>query len=143
MVKILTCIIFFCTTISFLLFGTTFASDCNITSEWNAVDFLTQCSQWEASENAIWITQWSTGSAGIKEKILLIVNWFLRFGALFAVWAVVFAWVQYTTSYWDDEKVKKAKTTWTYALTGLLIILISFPMVDIIVNFIYMTVGNN
>lgn len=141
MVKILTCILFFCTTISFLLFGTTFASDCNITSEWNAVEFLTQCSQWEASDNAIKITSWSSGSAWFKEKLVTIVNGFLRFGALFAVGAIVFAGVQYTTSYGDDEKIKKAKTTWVYALIWLFILLISFPLVDIIVNFVYGIAG--
>lgn len=49
----------------------------------------------------------------------------------------MFSGVKYTTSYGDDEKVKKAKMTGVYAITGLLLLLTAFPLVDIIVNFIY------
>jgi hypothetical protein len=40
----------------------------------------------------------------------------IAFGALFAIGALVFTGIQYTMSYGDDEKIKKAKTTGIYAL---------------------------
>ncbi len=61
----------------------------------------------------------------------------IEFGALFAIGAIVFSGIQYTTSYGEDEKVKKAKMTGIYALIGLLLLLIAFPLVDIIINFLY------
>lgn len=61
----------------------------------------------------------------------------IQFGALFAIGAIVFSGVQYTTSFGDDEKVKKAKTTGIYAVIGLLLLLVAFPLVDIVVNFVY------
>ena len=50
---------------------------------------------------------------------------------------IVFSGVQYTTSYGDDEKIKKAKMTGIYAVTGLLLLLVAFPMVNIVIDFIY------
>ena len=66
----------------------------------------------------------------IAEKVI-------AFGALFAIGAIVFSGIQYTTSYGDDEKVKKAKTTGIYALIGLLLLLLAFPLVNIVIRFIY------
>jgi hypothetical protein len=45
--------------------------------------------------------------------------------------------MRYTSSYGDDEKLKKAKTTGIYALIGLLLMMASFGLVDIIINSIY------
>ena len=59
------------------------------------------------------------------------------FAALFAIGAIVWSGVQYTTSYGDDEKVKKAKSTAIFALIGLILALTSFSLVNILVNFIY------
>ena len=61
----------------------------------------------------------------------------IEFGALFAIGAIVFSGIQYTTSYGEDEKVKKAKMTGIYALIGLFLLLLAFPLVNIIVNFLY------
>ena len=61
----------------------------------------------------------------------------LQFGALFAIGAIVFSGIRYTTSAGDDEKLKSAKNTAIYAIIGLILLLTAFPLVDILVNFIY------
>jgi hypothetical protein len=66
----------------------------------------------------------------------------ISFGALFAIGAIVFSGIQYTTSYGDDEKVKKAKMTGIYAVIGLFLLLLAFPLVDILINFIYSLAQN-
>jgi Type IV secretion system pilin len=66
----------------------------------------------------------------------------ISFGALFAIGAIVFSGIQYTTSYGDDEKVKKAKMTGIYAVIGLFLLLLAFPLVDILINFIYSLARN-
>jgi hypothetical protein len=69
--------------------------------------------------------------------VINIAKQVIAFGALFAIGALVFTGIQYTISYGDDEKVKKAKTTGIYALIWLLLLLVAFPMVDTVVNFVY------
>jgi Type IV secretion system pilin len=66
-----------------------------------------------------------------------IANRVLSFGALFAIGAIVFSGIKYTTSAGDDEKTKSAKNILIYAIIGLLLLLTAFPLVDIIVKFIY------
>ena len=61
----------------------------------------------------------------------------LGFAALFAIGAIVFAGIRYTTSLGEDEKLKNAKDTAIYALIGLVLVLLAFPLVEVIVNFIY------
>lgn len=46
----------------------------------------------------------------------------IAFGALFAIGAIVFSGIRYTTSYGDEEKIKKAKSTAIYALIGLVLL---------------------
>jgi len=77
------------------------------------------------------------GMESIKRLIVTVSERVIAFGALFAIGAIVYSGVQYTTSYGDDEKIKKAKTTGIYALIGLTILLVAFPMVNIVVEFIY------
>jgi Type IV secretion system pilin len=79
----------------------------------------------------------SGGQEGVKELVVNIATRILQFGALFAIGAIVFSGIRYTTSAGDDEKTKSAKNTLIYAIIGLLLLLTAFPLVDMIVNFIY------
>lgn len=81
--------------------------------------------------------QWGGGVTAVKWTVIRVAKNIIRFGALFAIGAIVFSGVQYTSSFGDDEKIKKAKMTGVYALIGLILLLTAFPLVDIIVNFIY------
>ncbi len=74
--------------------------------------------------------------------IIPIANGAISFGALLAVWAIVWSGIQYTKAFGEDEKLKKAKTTWIYSLIWLILLLISFGIVDIFINFIYTVTGN-
>ena len=77
------------------------------------------------------------GKENMHVLVADIAKGIISFGALFAIGAIVFSGVQYTTSYGDDEKIKKAKMTGIYAVTGLLLLLVAFPMVNIVIDFIY------
>ena len=74
--------------------------------------------------------------------MVTIANRVLSFGALFAIGAIVWSGIRYTTSAGDDEKTKSAKNILIYAIIGLLLLLTAFPLVDIIVRFIY-SLGKN
>jgi hypothetical protein len=56
------------------------------------------------------------GVTSIKEIVINFAEKTIAFGALFAIGAIVFSGIQYTISYGDDEKVKKAKSTGIYAI---------------------------
>lgn len=79
----------------------------------------------------------ATGVAGVKDFVTNIAQGVIAFAALFAVGAIVFAGIRYTTSYGEDEKHKSAKDTAIAALIGLALCLIAFPLVELIVNFFY------
>lgn len=109
-------------------------ADCNPNSTGAAAQFLVGCAN--SPQNAIDPSSWM-GMESIKKLIVTVWERVIAFGALFAIGAIVYSGVQYTTSYGDDEKIKKAKTTGVYALIGLAILLVAFPMVNIVVEFIY------
>lgn len=110
-------------------------TNCLGTSQESVSLFLQGCA--DDPENAISPGLAGSGKMGLAALITKVAQRVIEFGALFAIGAIVFSGIQYTTSYGDDEKVKKAKMTGIYALTGLLLLLVSFPLVSIIVNFIY------
>jgi hypothetical protein len=104
-----------------------------------AHEFLTACATMTS-----WIdpSNFSQDKEGTRNQIIAIANGAISFGALLAVWAIVWSGVQYTKAFGEDEKLKKAKATWIYSLIWLLLLLISFGMVDIFINFIYTITGN-
>lgn len=66
---------------------------------------------------------------------------FLRYAALFAVGAIVYAGVLYTTAYGDGEKLKRAKDIVIFACIGLFLTLVSYSIVNWVLQIIYGTVS--
>lgn len=66
----------------------------------------------------------------------MIVERAISLGAVFAVAFLVWAGIQYTTAYGDDEKIKHAKSTGIYATAGLILLMAAFGLVDIFIGFI-------
>jgi len=92
--------------------------------------------QWAVDPNIGW-----GGVTSIKETVVKATKTVLQFGALFAVGAIVWSGIQYNIAYGDDERIKKAKNTAIYAGIGLFLLLVAFPLVDVIVSFIYSVWG--
>ena len=88
-------------------------ADCLGTSDGDAVLFLQDCAK---TGTNVGISPGTSGIDNIQSLIVSVSEKVIAFGALFAIGAIVFSGVQYTTFYGDDEKVKKAKTTAVYAL---------------------------
>lgn len=112
------------------------AADCIYDPEQSATDFLDLC-----GTDSDYIPVWSTWADWVREKVTDVAKTALWFAALFAIGAIVWSGIQYTISYGDDEKIKKAKSTATFALIWLIIALTSFSLVSILVNFIYERLG--
>ena len=67
----------------------------------------------------------------------MIAETAISFGALIAVAILVWSGIQYTLSYGEDEKIKHAKSTAINALIGLILLMASFGLVDVFLNFIF------
>jgi len=61
-----------------------------------------------------------------------IVNWALIFAGVAALFFVIYAGIKYIRSGGEDEKIKSARETLTYAIIGLVVILLSFLIINLI-----------
>lgn len=74
---------------------------------------------------------------GLASQIQELASGFMRYGALFAVGAIVISGIMYTTAYGDDAKLSRAKKIAIFALVGLLLALASYPLVNAVIYIIY------
>lgn len=65
----------------------------------------------------------------IKDLVLTIVNYGLTFLGIVAVMMIIFGGVTYVTAAGQQESIDNAKKIITYALVGLLVIMVSFAIV--------------
>jgi hypothetical protein len=113
-----------------------YASWCSISDDpASPIEFLKDCS-WDSEDVAVTVGAGS-GKEGVKKLIANIAEKVIQFGALFAIGAIVFSGIRYTLSTGDDEKIKSAKNTAIYAIIGLVLLLTAYPLVDIVIYFIY------
>ena len=77
----------------------------------------------------------ATGNEGdLKSLVQTILNFFLGFLGFVATLMVIYGGILYVTSAGNDENVGKAKKILLYAATGIVIILISFALVNTILG---------
>ncbi len=77
----------------------------------------------------------ATGNEGdLKSLIQTILNFFLGFLGFVATIMVIYGGILYVTSAGNDDNVGKAKKILLYAATGIVIILISFALVNTILG---------
>jgi hypothetical protein len=112
----------------------TFSACDAASTDQSVTDFLSACAQ--DSQGKAVITD-KTDRTWVKDLVKTIAERVIVFGALFAIGVIVFAGIRYTTSAWDDEKIKSAKNTLIYAVVWFTLLLVAFPLVDIIIGFIY------
>ncbi len=70
----------------------------------------------------------------LRDLVLTVVNYFLGFLGLIAVIMVIYGGVTYVISAGGDEAVGKAKKIIMYALIGLIIVLLSFVLVNAVLG---------
>lgn len=73
----------------------------------------------------------------MKVKVVKITNQLILAGSILSVGGIVFAAILYVIALGDGEKVKKAKTALKFSIAGFVVMLLSFPIVNAIVNLIY------
>ena len=70
------------------------------------------------------------GATSIRELVLRMVDYFLTFLGILAVIMIIYGGVRYVASAGNDEAVGTAKKVILYAVVGLIIVLLSFVIVD-------------
>lgn len=80
------------------------------------------------------------GEESARGLILQIVNYFLFFLGLLATIMVIYGGVTYVTSAGEQDKADKAKKIIGYAVVGIIIILLSFVLVNAVIG---AGLGNN
>ncbi len=84
----------------------------------------------KTTDNPNNISQATGGASSARELVLTIVNYFLYFLGLIATLMVIYGGVLYVTAAGDTESVDKGKKVIMYALVGIIIILLSFALVN-------------
>lgn len=112
-------------------------ADCKIDSSVSAAEMLKKC-----GENSTGVSPADTATntdtqQWVRDRIVSIATVVISFWALLAVWAIVWAGIQYTKAYGEDEQMKKAKTTGIFAVIWLFLLMAAFPLVDMFINFVY------
>lgn len=76
----------------------------------------------------------SGGQTGIRGLVLTIVNFALTFLGLLAVIMVIYGGFLYVSSGGNEESVNKAKKILLYAVIGIVVIIVSFALVNTILG---------
>lgn len=75
-------------------------------------------------------------SVDIWQKFVLnIINQFIQLVAVAAVFSLIFSWILYLISMWDDAKVKQAKNWIIYSLIWVLVSVSAWWIINLINNF--------
>ena len=88
----------------------------------------------DPSDNPDAVSGATGGESDLKSLLLVILNYFLGFLGFVATIMVIYGGVLYVTSAGNDENVGKAKKILMYAATGIILILVSFALVNTILG---------
>lgn len=80
------------------------------------------------------IAENTNNASSLRELVITIINYFLGFLGLLAVIMVVYGGVTYVTSAGNDEAIGNAKKIILYAVVGIVIILLSFVIVNTVIG---------
>jgi hypothetical protein len=88
----------------------------------------------DSSDNIDAVSEATGGEGDLKDLVKTILNYFLTFLGFVATIMVIYGGILYVTSAGNDDNVGKAKKILLYAATGIILILISFALVNAILG---------
>ncbi len=80
------------------------------------------------------IAEATGGEGSIRRLVLRIINFFLGFLGIVAVIMVIYGGVTYVTAAGSDDAIGNAKKIILYSLIGIIVILLSFAIVNTILG---------
>jgi hypothetical protein len=87
-----------------------------------------------AGDNPSEVSAATGGEGSLRQLVLTMVNYFLTFLGIVAVIMIIYGGITYVTAAGQDEAVGNAKKIIMYALVGIIIILLSFAIVNTILG---------
>ena len=115
--------------------GVAFASDCTGVGD-SVAGCLSQHASAVESAGGITLENY-TIEGGVRGKIISVANNIIMITSLLSVGAIVFAGFWMVTAYGEDETLKKGKNSLKWGVGGLLVSLLSFAIVNAVVNVFY------
>lgn len=88
-------------------------------------DGLPGCTSWDAT----------TSGKSVLGLLSRVVAEGIKYVAVLAVLALMFAGLKYILAMWDDEKVNKAKMWIVYALVGVLLSVSAWTLINVLNDF--------
>jgi len=88
----------------------------------------------DSTDNPDAISGATGGEGNLKDLVSTILNFFLGFLGFVATIMVIYGGILYVTSAGNDEAVGKAKKILMYAVVGIVIILLSFALINTILG---------
>jgi PKD repeat protein len=82
------------------------------------------------------------GGGNLTTLIVLVTNYVLGFLGLIAITAIIYAGILYVANFGNDEMTGKAKTIITYVAVGILVIILSYAIVNALVGVVGRNAGN-
>lgn len=155
MKKILLIILLFITWFQFLGWVTFAANSCwenaNGVNSTDLPSMLKDCQpdntlEWKTKKELLnlgWLITISTSSnewydlENVKTKILTTQEKLVLLASLLAIWGLVYAWIMFTTAYWEDAKYKKWKDAVKRSIIWFIAAMISLQLINAVINFIY------
>ncbi len=86
------------------------------------------------SDNPAEVAAATGGESSLRQLVLRLVNYFLTFLGIIAVIMVIYGGFTYVTAAGNDDAVGNAKNIIMYALIGIIIILLSFALVNTVLG---------
>jgi hypothetical protein len=80
------------------------------------------------------LAQATGGQGSARDLVLTFLNFFLGFLGLLAVIMVIYGGIMYVTAAGEQDKADKGKKIIMYAIVGIVIILLSFALVNTILG---------
>lgn len=74
------------------------------------------------------------GATSIRELVLRMINYFLTFLGILAVIMIIYGGVRYVASAGNDEAVGTAKKVILYSIVGLIIVMLSFVIINAVIG---------
>jgi hypothetical protein len=88
----------------------------------------------QQGDNVSSVAEETGGEGSLRALVLRMVNYFLTFLGVIAVIMIIYGGVTYVTAAGKDEAVGNAKKIIMYALVGIIIVLLSFALVNTILG---------
>ena len=110
------------------------SDDCVFSKDASISDSLKNCKPEGMVETA---DDRYTFDGGAKERIIQIANQIIVAGSILAIASIVYGGFLYMTMAVDEKAAEKAKNSVKYGIIGFVVMLISFPLVNAIVNLFY------